>query len=95
MADFRKWIYTLAVVALLAGFTVPAEALTGLPDTAVLCPKSETLIVTANQNASLRATWSGKLSPADPVAEQNIQGYLELMLDVANCTNQLGEIKGR
>jgi hypothetical protein len=26
MADFRKWIYALAVVALLAGFTVPASA---------------------------------------------------------------------
>jgi len=26
MADFRKWIYALAVVALLAGFTMPASA---------------------------------------------------------------------
>jgi hypothetical protein len=26
MADFRKWIYALALVALLAGFTVPASA---------------------------------------------------------------------
>ncbi len=26
MADFRKWIYALAVVALLAGFTVPVSA---------------------------------------------------------------------
>jgi len=26
MADFRKWLYALAVVALLAGFTVPASA---------------------------------------------------------------------
>jgi hypothetical protein len=26
MADFRRWIYALAVVALLAGFTVPASA---------------------------------------------------------------------
>jgi len=28
MADFRKWIYTLAVVALLAGLTIPASAQT-------------------------------------------------------------------
>src|SRR6266436_5945213 len=28
MADFRKWIFALAVVALLAGFTVPASAQT-------------------------------------------------------------------
>ena len=26
MADFRKWLFALAVVALLAGFTVPASA---------------------------------------------------------------------
>ena len=26
MADFRKWFYALAVVALLAGLTVPASA---------------------------------------------------------------------
>ena len=26
MADFRRWIYALAVVALLAGFTVPVSA---------------------------------------------------------------------
>jgi len=26
MADFRKWFYALAVVALLAGFTVPVSA---------------------------------------------------------------------
>src|SRR5438477_12923248 len=26
MADFRRWIYALAVIALLAGFTVPASA---------------------------------------------------------------------
>ena len=26
MADFRRWFYALAVVALLAGFTVPVSA---------------------------------------------------------------------
>ena len=26
MADFRRWIYALAVIALLAGFTIPARA---------------------------------------------------------------------
>ncbi len=26
MADFRKWIYALALVTLLAGFTVPVSA---------------------------------------------------------------------
>ena len=28
MADFRKWLYAFAVVALLAGLTVPASAQT-------------------------------------------------------------------
>ncbi len=31
MADFRKWLYALAPVALLAGFTVPASAQTSAP----------------------------------------------------------------
>jgi hypothetical protein len=42
MADFRKWLYALAVVALLAGFTIPASAQTANATTVVCVVQSAT-----------------------------------------------------
>ena len=56
MADFRKWLFALAVVALLAGFTVPASA--QIPSTPICSSQVATYYLAARKVTRSRSATS-------------------------------------
>ena len=61
MADFRKWLYAFAVVALLAGFTIPA---------ALKAPPSLATTVAVHANRSL-----GRVNGVDGRPGSELHGW--------------------